>query len=84
LVIASWLEDHPIGRIYYAPVGVVFSNFDVVEPDLIYLSHARMAEIATPNTCKARLSWSSKSDRSTRKRDETIKKRLYERWGVSE
>ena len=29
LLIASWLETHPIGRIFYAPYDVVFSNVDV-------------------------------------------------------
>jgi Uma2 family endonuclease len=85
LVIASWLEDHPIGRIYYAPVGVVFSNFDVVEPDLLYLSNTRLAEIATPKHIAGAPELVIEiGSPSTRKRDETIKKRLYERWGVSE
>src|SRR5439155_11530649 len=34
LLIGSWLEEHPIGRLFYAPYDVVFSNFDIVEPDL--------------------------------------------------
>ena len=33
-LIRSWLEAHPIGRVFYAPFDVVFSHFDVVEPDL--------------------------------------------------
>ena len=42
-LIRSWLNEHPVGRVYYAPVGVVFSFYDVVEPDLLYLSNERMA-----------------------------------------
>jgi hypothetical protein len=34
-LINSWLEEHPIGSIWYAPLDVVFSNVDVVEPDLL-------------------------------------------------
>jgi hypothetical protein len=34
LMIGSWLETHPLGRLFYAPLDVVFSNFAVVEPDL--------------------------------------------------
>jgi Uma2 family endonuclease len=48
LVIGSWLEAHPIGRIFYAPYDIVFSNFDIVEPDLLYLSNERAAEVITP------------------------------------
>jgi len=85
LLIASWLEDHPIGRVFLSPLDVVLSDFDVVEPDLLYLSSARAAatlteihvrgvpelvvEIASPGT---------------RRRDDGIKRHLYERAGVSE
>src|SRR5207247_22244 len=83
LVIGAWLENHPIGRIYYAPVDLVFSNFDVVEPDLLYLSNERMAEIATPKNMQGAPNLVIEiGSPSTRKRDETIKKRLYEKSGV--
>ena len=42
-MIRSCLDQHPVGRIFYAPFDVVFTHFDVVEPDLLYLSHARAA-----------------------------------------
>ena len=85
LLIATWLESHPHGRIFYAPLGVVFSLFDVVEPDLLYLSAVRAAEAAkgdyvhvVPELVVEILS------KGTRKRDETIKRQLYERAGVEE
>ena len=37
-LIRTWLEDHPVGRLFAAPLDIVLSDFDVVEPDLIYLS----------------------------------------------
>ena len=48
LLIANWLEEHPIGRVFVAPLDVVFSHFDVVEPDLLYLSNERAAQVITP------------------------------------
>ncbi len=33
LLIGGWLETHPIGQIFYAPLDVIFTRFDVVEPD---------------------------------------------------
>jgi Uma2 family endonuclease len=85
LVIASWLEAQPVGRVYFAPLDVIFTRFDVVEPDLLYASHERarammtgqwvdgppelVVEIASPGT---------------RRRDATLKRRLYEREGVTE
>ena len=84
VAIASWLEDHPIGEVL--PVlAVILSRFDVVQPDLLYVSKERapvllageyvtgapdlLAEIASPET---------------RKRDETLKRHLYARSGVCE
>src|SRR4029077_14728735 len=46
-LIRSYLERHTIGRLFYAPFDVVFSHFDVVEPDLLYMSNARAAEVLT-------------------------------------
>jgi len=34
LLIGTWLEQHRIGQLFFAPFDVVFSQFDVVEPDL--------------------------------------------------
>jgi Uma2 family endonuclease len=85
LVIGAWLERNPIGQLFYAPFDVVFSNFDVVEPDLLYLSNARAAEALTPQHVRGVPELVVEiGSPGTRKRDETIKRRLYERAGVSE
>src|SRR5438132_1781953 len=36
----AWLESHPVGRVLLSPFDVVFSKWDVVEPDLLYVSAA--------------------------------------------
>jgi Uma2 family endonuclease len=85
LLVANWLEAHPVGRVLYAPLDVVFSRFDVVEPDLLYMSNTRAAEVATePNIQGSPELAVEIGSPSTRKRDETIKRRLYERFGVDE
>src|SRR4051812_31852180 len=48
LAVGNWLEAHPVGQIFYAPLDVVMSMFDVVEPDLLYLSNERAAEVVVP------------------------------------
>ena len=85
VLIGSWLERHPIGQLFHAPFDVVFSLYDVVEPDLLYLSNARAADALTPKHVRGvpELVIEIESP-GTRKRDETIKRRLYERTGVSE
>jgi Uma2 family endonuclease len=84
-IIWSWLDTHPVGRVFAAPFDVVFSDFDVVEPDLLYLSHARAAEALTDKHVRGVPELVIEvGSPSTRKRDETIKRRLYERAGVTE
>jgi Uma2 family endonuclease len=85
LLIGNWLEGHPIGQLYYAPFDVVFSMYDVVEPDLLYLSNARAAEVLTAANVRGVPELVIEiGSPSTRRRDETVKRRLYERSGVSE
>ena len=81
----NYLEAHPIGRVFTSRLDVVFSRFDVVEPDIMYLSHERAGNVLT----KAHLQGAPElvieiGSPSTRQRDETIKRHLYERSGVSE
>ena len=82
--IELWLRDHPTGEMFFAPLDVVLSRYDVVVPDLIYVSAERSGGIeekglfAAPDLAVEILS------PSTRRRDETLKRRLYERVGVTE
>ena len=84
-LIRSHLEANAIGQVFFAPYDVVFSDFDVVEPDLLYLSNERAAQVLTELHAKGVPELVVEiASKGTRKRDETIKRRLYERMGVSE
>jgi len=84
-LLRGWTETHPIGRAMLSPFDVVFSRFDVVEPDLLYMSADREREILTDLNVQGSPELVVEvASKSTRKRDETIKLRLYERMGVSE
>ena len=84
-LLRSWLEDHPVGHLFAAPYDIVLSQFDVVEPDLIYLSNERAAEIMTTLHLRGAPELVVEiGSPSTRQRDETIKRHLYARTGVSE
>src|SRR5262245_41696169 len=85
LLIVNWLERHSNGRLFYAPFDVVFSKYDVVEPDLLYLSNERASDALTPLHVRGVPELVVEiGSPGTRRRDETIKRRLYERTGVSE
>jgi Uma2 family endonuclease len=85
VLIAVWLMEHPIGRVFVAPLDVVFSTFDVVEPDLLYVSNERASALAGgQNVTGAPDLVVEIASPGTRQRDETIKRRLYEDHGVTE
>lgn len=78
------LRDHPLGVLYDAPFDVIFSDSDIVQPDLIYVSNDR-AGIVTDKNIRGvpDLLVEILSD-SSRRTDEVIKRKLYERYGVPE
>ena len=84
-LIRSFLEQHPIGEIFCSPLDVVFSQFDIVEPDLLYVSRERAAQILTRQHVRGAPELVIEiGSPATRQRDETIKRRLYERSDVLE
>ena len=84
-LIEAWLRAHRIGEVFFAPVDVVLSDADVVEPDLLYLSNERKAQIATDTNLHGPPELIVEiGSPSTRRRDETVKRALYERAGVAE
>jgi Uma2 family endonuclease len=83
--IGRWLEERPTGKLFFAPVDVVFSPFDVVVPDMLYMSNARAREILTDANVQGVPELIVEiAAPNTRRRDETFKRRLYERVGVTE
>jgi Uma2 family endonuclease len=84
VAIANWLNEHPIGEVFAAPIDIVFTKCDVVEPDLLYVSKERARDWLTEkHTLGADLVIEIGSP-STSRRDETSKLALYQRAGVSE
>ena len=85
LALGRYLETHPIGELFLAPFDVVFSHFDVVEPDLLYITNERRQDVLTAQHVRGTPDLVIEvGSPSTRRRDETIKRRLYERAGVAE
>ena len=73
-----------IGYIYIAPFDVIFSNTDVVQPDVIFVSSERL-EIITPDNIQGAPDLVIEVlSPSTAHRDRTFKRALYARHGVRE
>ena len=83
VAIGSWLRDHPVGELFAAPLDVILSDIDVVQPDLLFVSNERSQILGkwihgAPDLVIEILS------PSTRRADEITKRKLYERVGVRE
>ncbi|MBI1982887.1 MAG: Uma2 family endonuclease [Acidobacteria bacterium] len=78
-----YLEQNPLGELFYTPVDIIFSDLDVLEPDLFFVSNEKrdilqdwvrgvpdlVVEILSPTTAA---------------RDRGIKLKAYARFGVRE
>jgi Uma2 family endonuclease len=84
MAIGIYLEEHPLGQLYFAPLDIVFSRYDVVEPDLMFISNERRAIVTTKNIQGSPDLLIEILSESNRKHDEVTKRALYERTGVSE
>ena len=85
LVLGNYLGERPLGELFLAPFDVVVSQFDVVEPDLLYITAERRNDVLTTQHVRGTPDLVIEvGSPGTRRRDETIKRRLYERAGVVE
>lgn len=82
--VSDWLDTHPIGQVWGSPVDVVFSEIEVVEPDLTYVSNERAGILNRTNIRGAPDLVVEVLSGSTRRRDEITKRKLYETRGVAE
>lgn len=79
-----FLDSHPLGRVFIAPTDVVLSPIDVVVPDLLFISSERRSILTAKNVQGAPDLVLEVLSNSTRRTDEVIKRKLYERFGVVE
>ena len=82
--IFDFLERHPLGEVFVAPVDVVFTQRWVVEPDIVYVSNERKSILTKANISGAPDLAVEVLSPSTRRKDEIIKRRAYENFGVGE
>jgi len=83
-ILSTFVRAHELGRILVAPVDVLFSERDVVEPDVLYVSSAhsdRRRERYVAGAPDLVVEVLSPSSRDV---DRIKKRRLYEAHGVPE
>ncbi len=82
--LGRFVEIHKLGEAFIGPFDVVFSEFDVVEPDILYISNARSGILTNKNVQGAPDLVVEVLSEGTGKRDRTIKLNLYGKFGVDE
>jgi Uma2 family endonuclease len=80
----AYVEPRNLGEVFFAPCDVVLSNFDIVEPDIIYVRAAHQHIITEANIKGAPDLVVEILSPSNRKYDEAVKLKLYDAMGIAE
>lgn len=83
-LLLEWIEGQGLGLVYDAPIDVVLSEHNVVQPDLLYVSRERLGIIKEANIQGAPDLVVEILSPSTAEWDRVTKRRAYERYGVRE
>ena len=84
LLLATWARAADAGRVFAAPFDVVLSNTTVVEPDLLFVAREHLDRLTDDNVRGAPDLAVEILSEGSRRRDEIVKRDLYDRHGVSE
>jgi len=80
----KFITRNKLGHVYISPFDVKLSDINVVQPDVIYVSNGRLKILTEAGASGAPDLAIEVLSASTRRRDEVIKLRLYEKFGVEE
>jgi len=83
--IELFLRSNPgTGRIFFAPFDVLFTKWDVVEPDLLFIAADQEGILTDKNVQGAPALVIEIASPGTRRRDAQLKRQLFDRGGVRE
>jgi len=84
LVLSEFVRRNRLGTVFFAPVDVVLSPRDVVQPDLIFLSNARLDRLTRENIKGAPDLVVEVISETSRQVDRKLKRALYAAYDVLE
>jgi Uma2 family endonuclease len=83
--LALYIRAHrEAGHVFLAPFDVIFTQWDVVEPDLVFIAGDQVSIITDKNVQGPPALVVEILSPGTRKTDEKVKKQLFDRGGVRE
>ena len=78
------LQKNQLGEIYFAPCDVIFSNINVMQPDLIFISKENYQILTDLNIQGAPDLLVEILSPSSKETDRVYKKHVYEKFGAKE
>ena len=83
LFVGTFLQRNPLGEVVVSPLNIIFSeDGDVAVPDLLYVSNEKRS-IISERGIEGAPDWLIEvTSPSTRNRDFTLKRKLYQKYGV--
>ena len=85
LAIGNYLQERSdAGRLYYAPLDTIFTRWDVVEPDLLFIAADQLDILTDANVQGAPALIVEILSPATKQRDLGVKRQLFDRGGVRE
>jgi len=84
LALQQFVSEHSLGRVWFAPLDVVLSNYDVAQPDILFVSNERSGIITEANIQGAPDLVVEILSPATSQYDRGYKQVLYGRHGVRE
>lgn len=86
IALGNYLKDNPVG-IIVPGAGAIFSDYDAVIPDLVFVRNERWSEVVSNNKFTAGLDLVIEilsSGKENRDRDLLVKRQLYAKYGIKE
>ena len=83
-ILAEFVQKNNLGEVFYAPFDVVFSDEDVLQPDIIFISNGRSSIVTQDNVQGAPDLVVEITSPTTLYRDREIKRKVYAKYGVGE
>ena len=84
VLLRNFLRPRGIGQVWVAPIDLVLSEVDVVQPDLVFVSAPRSHALTGNNLPEPPDLAVEVLSPSTRRTDAVAKRRLYEKHGIQE
>ena len=83
-VLDDFVQGHGLGKVYFAPLDVVLSEHDVLQPDILYVARNREGIIGERNIQGAPDLVAEVLSPGTANRDRMLKRVRYGKFGVKE